>query len=686
MIQRFKNCSECKNTFVATFDNCPICQNPEWACDEFRASFRDWVYDLECYPTAFTIDAVHAVTRERFYGELSIRRDDRDEILQFLKRLKITNARMVGFNNISYDYPMLHHFINTFDYCNAGSMYQKSQSIFDSDDRWSHIIWPRDRYIDQLDLFKINHFDNAARSVSLKVLQINMRSESVEDLPYKPGQLLNPEQIEKLAQYNRHDVDETLKFYFECVDSIAFRETLSEKYNRDFTNHNDTKIGKDYFIKTLEELKPGSCYGADRQVRQTPRPSINLADVILPSVKFTHPEFERVKNWLASQTITETKGVFKDLHCTVDGFDYHFGVGGIHGSLKWHVARSTDQKIVIDLDVASYYPNLAIANNLYPEHLGSDFCDIYKDVYQQRKQHKKGTPENAMLKLALNGVYGDSNNVYSPFYDPQYTMSITINGQLLLCMLADHLRNIPDLEMVQINTDGLTVAIPREYEWLLDDMSKDWENQTGLELEKAYYEVMFIRDVNNYIAKDINGNVKRKGAYAHDRNNRGELPWHKNHSALVIPRAAEKYLIDGVPVEETIRQCGDPFDFMIKAKVPRKNYILHGDIEQQNTLRYYVSVMGAPLIKVAPPVKGAKVGQWKRKNGISDSYYQDVLREVGDQWDERIHTKNKSKYTERRTEFEKGYLVSVCNDANYFNFSNVNYQYYIDQAKKLTEF
>jgi hypothetical protein len=32
-------------------------------------------------------------------------------------------------------------------------------------------------------------------------------------------------------------------------------------------------------------------------------------------------------------------------------------------------------------------------------------------------------PESAMLKLALNGVYGDSNNVFSVFYDPLFTMT-----------------------------------------------------------------------------------------------------------------------------------------------------------------------------------------------------------------------------------------------------------------------
>src|SRR5699024_7429724 len=134
-------------------------------------------------------------------------------------------------------------------------------------------------------------------------------------------------------------------------------------------------------------------------------------------------------------------------------------------------------------------------------------------VYQQRKGYAKGTAENAMLKLALNGVYGDSNNQYSPFYDPQYTMSITINGQLLLCMLAEALMQADAVQMIQINTDGLTIRCPRNLQPWVQQVQAWWEKMTSLELEAAEYSRMFIRDVNNYVAEYTDGKLKRKGAY-----------------------------------------------------------------------------------------------------------------------------------------------------------------------------
>jgi DNA polymerase elongation subunit (family B) len=238
-----------------------------------------------------------------------------------------------------------------------------------------------------------------------------------------------------------------------------------------------------------------------RTPRQTKRPTIALKDAILPWIRFDQPEFTRVLEWLKQQTITETNGVFTDLVAQIDGFEFVFGLGGIHGSIENEIVESDDECIIVDLDVSSYYPNLAIANGFYPAHLGQTFCEIYKNLYEQRKQYPKKSAESAMLKLALNGVYGDSNNQFSVFYDPLFTMSITLNGQLLLCVLAERMMEIDGLRILQANTDGISVYLRRDQEWLLDSVSDHWSKQTGLTLEKSKYRIMAIADVNSYIAE-----------------------------------------------------------------------------------------------------------------------------------------------------------------------------------------
>ena len=642
------------------------------------------VYDIETFPNVFTLSARGADTNDGATWEISDRRNDVESLVTWLHTLATNKIEMVGFNNIGFDYPVIHQLLANPAAATFEALYQKATAIIQGE-RFAHVVWPSDRWIPQIDLFKIHHFDNVARSTSLKSLQFNMRSASVEDLPFPVGKVLTHDEIDVLRGYGEHDVDEIKAFLNRSLEAIAFRREISEQYGRDFLNHNDTKIGKDYFVMRLEEARPGSCFtGRPRRPVQTYRDSIPLRDVVLPYIKFDHPEFQRVHQWFLSETIYHTKGAIIDVSCVVDGFTFNFGAGGIHGSVAWQHPRETATHSLIDLDVTSFYPSIAIANRLHPEHLGELFCDIYADVKTQRTHHKKGTAINGMLKLSLNGVYGDSNNSYSPFYDSKYTMAITVNGQLLLCMLAERLMMIPHIEMVQINTDGLTIKVPRQYEWLIEEACQSWQTATGLELESTRYKHMFIRDVNNYLAVDERGKVKRKGAYENQPpDKRTPIGWYQDTSAMVVPKIAEQVIVNGADAETALRAHTDPFDFMLRAKVPYASQLMHGDAPVQGTTRYYVALQGAPLVKVSPPVIGQTPGWFKQGQNTSRGDYLAWHQANGNVWAKHIHTGNKSVYADRYMKIQAGWDAAVCNRASDFQWSNVNYAWYLAAIKKL---
>ena len=139
--------------------------------------------------------------------------------MKFLDWMSVNSFRMVGFNNEGFDYLVLHHLISIFRSTGTFSCtdaYEKTKQLFalDWNDRFNHMIWSDQRLVKQVDLFKIHHFDNVARSTSLKKLEIAMRSWSVQDLPYDPDEDLTFEQMDKLIEYMCHDVRETIKFYF----------------------------------------------------------------------------------------------------------------------------------------------------------------------------------------------------------------------------------------------------------------------------------------------------------------------------------------------------------------------------------------------------------------------------------------------------------------------------------------
>ena len=703
-----------------------------------------YIYDIETYKEAFTFSIVRADGKHKKTFEVSKFNNQLEGVFNCLDYLKDNECYMVGFNNLAFDYPIIHDLADHRRKnlklsgeqvaCMVHGLAQIQINSF-KDGGFGNTI--KNEEIPQIDLYKINHMDNKAKATGLKMLEFNMRLNNIEDLPFGIEESLTEEMIERLKYYNEHDVEATRQFFLICKPQVEFRFALTEKYGRSFINHNDGKIGKDYFQMKLEEegvpLYKELGHGK-RMKLQSKRCSISIKDCLFNYYDFQLPETKAIFSWFAKQRITETKGVFTELdegvlgelstfcetdikrkkfpsepteqelarftiehplgwveieelkatttvkntdgtktkvhkkshwgcwreasslNIVLDGLRIDFGTGGIHASRSDVIAKETETYRIIDQDVSSQYPNLAIVNRVFPEHLSVKFCDIYQDVYEQRKSYAKGTPENAMLKLALNSVYGDSNNKFSVFYDPKYTMTITINGQLSVLLLAEKLLSIPKLRLIQLNTDGLTAAVPKDQVEQYKEVCKAWEKQVKLELEQSDYSKMYIKDCNNYIAVFTNGKVKRKGAYQYEG-----LGWHQNHSALVIQKAAEAAMLHGKDVEEFIRAHTDKFDFMLRTKVPRSSKLVlrypdgfnedgkevFRDEPQQNICRYYPSVNGGKLIKLMPALP------------------------------------DKEDQSDRELSIDKEWNVKTCNNAMHFSFDDLDYSYYVNEANKL---
>ena len=654
-----------------------------------------WVYDSETYPNLYLVGFFNAETGQYDQFEVSDWRDDTAALVAWTDAARQQPTRLVGYNNVGFDYPILHLCIaSRGEGFSAAVAYEKCQRIINSSENFSTVA-PWDVTIPQVDLFKIHHFDNKAKRTSLKQLQFVMRSQSVEDLPFPPGTVLTAEQAAVVRSYMFHDITETYKFYVESLPLIAFRDELSGKYGYDHTNFNDTKIGKTFFVNQLEARAPGSCYesGGRSRPRQTIRDRIALRDVIFPYIKFERPEFQRVHQWLLDQTIASTKGVFKpeDTDVVLDGFTFQIRAGGIHGSVSAKSYQADDEWCIFDIDVSGYYPSISVVNRLYPAHLGEAFCDVYADVIALRRQYKKGTVENAMLKLAGNGTYGDSGNPYSPFYDQAYLLKITMNGQLMLCMLAEQLVKVPGLELIQVNTDGMTMRVQRDQLLTVRLLTGWWQEFTRLTLEEQFYSAMYVRDANAYIAVDESGKVKkRKGPFSwvHGPNlGDGELAWHQDHSALIIPMAAEAHLREGADIAEYVMGHRDLFDFMLFARATGGSRLeLDDGTQMGKTLRYYVAREGRGLRKIMPLPPEHTPGDYKRANGLTDAYFRAVQAEIGGSsvWDARIHTKNRSQYEPSKpTSIQAGWKVAPCNDMRAAARGNIDHAYYIAEARAL---
>lgn len=570
------------------------------------------IYDIESYPNFFSI-CIKPLGEQGLFYEISDRRRDNAA----LHRRLSASRQMVGFNNMGYDYPMLDHFLRNPE-IDAAGMYERSQAII-SGDRFENTIWQP--LIPQVDLYLIHHFNNRAKSTSLKKLQFNMRSRNVENSPIPFGQHLNYAEMDETLRYNAHDVLETEQFYIASKDKIALREAI----NPDWMNQSDTGLGRKYFERELEARGVSTRRWDDETGRKlptgSPRPhGVQLGSVIFPYIHFDHPELRRALDIFRAvlvptqdfDTELDIEGlspgalskkvfgvhagaVWRSHSFELDGIEVTCGLGGIHASRDRKMILRDNHHAIVDLDVTSFYPNIAIKNRIFPAHLGPIFCDVYSELLARRLTAPKGSPENLALKLALNSVFGSAGSAYTCFYDPAWLLAITVNGQLLILKLAEWLLTVPGVRLIQLNTDGLTISVPHEHRERVAAVAAQWSASCLMPLETNEYNRMWIRDVNNYLAEYTDGKVKRKGAYQHDRD------WHQNHSMPVVRMAAEAAMLRGTPPAQFIGGHPDPWDFMMRLDLTRASRLVLDDgTEHHGVVRYYVSPSGHSAIKHMP--------------------------------------------------------------------------------------
>lgn len=563
--------------------------------------------------------------------------------------------KLVGYNSHGYDGPMLTYIIHNVHRLQQltisallDDLYAYSQQIIANTQYGGKPTIPP--YLlanENLDLFKLWHFDNANRWTRLKDLQVAMNWHKVQDMPIKYYErIIDKEALTTVISYCKNDIYSTLEFYKRSRKQIDLRRALTAKYGINLMSANDPKIGSEIFAKLLSQEMNIST--RELKSMRTYRESINLGEILLPCITFDTPLLRGLLDTVRNTVITNTKGGFKQ-KLKLGRLVFAMGLGGIHACTRAGRYDADDKYGILDIDVKSFYPNLAIVNGLYPEHLGSPFCTIFKMIFDDRSKIPKKDPTNYAYKIILNGVYGKSNESTSYFYDPRFTMQITINGQLLILMLSEKILSL-GADILQANTDGITILYAREKEEEVMRVCREWALLTNLQLEYAQYSSMIIKDVSNYIAIGVGGDVKYKGAFKlFDINNPDFKEWNENPSFRIVGQAISEYFINGIALEDTIRKCTDVFQFIGRAKFQSDSdgetrCYTNGNIikeQQQKTTRYLVTNKGCSFYKIY--VKGSE----------------EVIN--------------------------KGYQVTIYNNHIDQEFSkyDINYKFYIEEAKKV---
>lgn len=457
-----------------------------------------------------------------------------------------------------------------------------------------------------------------------------MNWENIQDMPIHHTTEIEDYQINQVISYCINDVKSTKQIMYLSKSQIDLRRTLTQEYGIDLYSASEPRISKELFLYFLSKQTGYKKY--DLKQLRTYRTQIYVKDIILPYTNFKTATFQNLLDKFNDIVVypDNTKGGFK-YSVQYKGVKTDFGLGGVHGARTTGIYESDEEMVIMSSDVVSYYPNLAIRNKWAPAHLPkAEFCELYEWFFDERKKISKKDPKNYVYKIILNSTYGLSNDANSFLYDPEFTMRITINGQLSLMMLHEMIcEEIPDVMPLMQNTDGLETLIPRKYYDRYMEICERWEKLTQLKLEHGTYQKIVLGDVNNYIAvnelsevpKDVYDKLKKEQLYdvfdekdgkfyyanvkAKGRFEFNNLALHKNRSFLIIPKAIYHHFVFGIEPEDYMKINQDIFDYCGGVKIKGNWKFVEHHVEMgsyvkdelQHTLRYYISKTGSKIIK-----------------------------------------------------------------------------------------
>lgn len=503
---------------------------------------RWFTYDTEVFSHDFIV-----VFRNKETGEYAVFHNDNDGVKDFIT----DDAVYCGFNSKDYDQYIIKAIVAGFS---PEEIKRVNDWIISGNQGWQCPL------LDGI-YYRFNNVDisdDVQMGLSLKAIEghLGMSIEETE-VDFNIDRPLTVEELNLTIKYCKHDVDATEELTKLRKDYLQTKLNLGKRANIDSIkalSSTNAKLTALMLNAKKVDRTDGRDYVIPTEVDQSliPNEVLSFFDTIHD---MSIPDDELFKT---SLTID-----IGDMPCK-------YAWGGVHGSLTGFHSTSQGTRLIQNRDVSSLYPSLIEEYNYLSRNVPDPqiFYDIKKDRIHAK--HIGDKPTATDLKLPLNTVSGAQENQYNDLYDPLPTRSLRISGQLFLTMLSTKLlAECKTIKLYNLNTDGLMYEIDASELPLVDKICKEWEQATRFELETDDISKVWIKDVNNLLLIKTNGEVKTVGGYL----NYGisvKGAWAINNNMTIVKKALIKYFTENIPVEETINNSNDIFDFQIIAKAGAK--------------------------------------------------------------------------------------------------------------------
>lgn len=493
-----------------------------------------------------------------FWGH---KENDRKTFSKYLKE----NHTWIGFNSENFDRPLIAAWLDGFDVKDIKNI--ATRIIHDEMRSWQTYkeFGIKFREYDHIDLFDVA----PGVQISLKTYAGRMGFKTMVDMPFHHDKDLTAAEIKTLEKYCINDLNVTEELYKQLSTEMDLRRQLTKEYDLDLRSKSDAQIAES-ILKSKCGIQRGDKY-IPSSVRYTCPSFITSSHLGIKEVIDLLNAHKFKLNHMSGQP--EVPDFLKEPLRINNGY-YQMGVGGLHSTHDQKIyLEASDNLLLSDFDVTSYYPNIMMKCGLVPRlggNKGKLFIEEYRRIYEQRMEAKRSGNKKVAnsLKITLNGTFGKLGNLHCSFYSPDLMLAVTITGQLNLLCLIHELEKIKGVTVRSANTDGVLVAYPPSTRTRVLNVFTKNAKRTGFEYEETQYLKYAAKDVNNYFAvkkaQDKNGtwlnepaSVKRKGLYAVSG-----VQEMKNPTMQVCSDAVANWLETEMSIAAYIEECNDLAKFV----------------------------------------------------------------------------------------------------------------------------
>ena len=506
--------------------------------------------------------------------------------------------------------------------------------------------------------------DIADPGISLKAIEGNLKLPIVESsVPFDVDRPLTDKELEEVIRYCKYDVDSTIRLYQERKENyIDAKILISDMYG----------VPQEEGIGLTNAKLCSRILGAKPQKFNDERDYVipdNIDTNLIPKIVLDFFLQIRDKSIPDAKLFGAGKGSKGEtlklwIKTAVGSCPVTFAWGGVHGAKPCVTIEETEDRVIINQDVASLYPN-SMLNFGYCSRAMED-PEAYRKLVEKRLGYKHSGDKlrSNALKLPINTTYGAMLNQHNDLADRWAGRSVCISNQLAMMMLITQLaRECETIDFVNINTDGIMFTIDRKEIKLSEDIIKSWSEVTRFDMERDDFKKVIQKDVNNYIGITPDGKFKTKGGYV-SLYGGGNF---KTNSLSIIDKAIVENLVNGVPPEKTIKECKDVFAFQ---QIIKTGGTYEGSY-------HYIEGERVPIQKVNRiyAVKNAKYGKVVKGKWITEKRAKDK-------------TSGKMISTPVDPPVWSETIISECpehcfiDNENVLKVDDLDLDYYIDIAKK----